>query len=124
MHIFYLLVLITLPEIARAATPTTPAGTLFQTAWALMVVIGLILALYGLSKKRFFLKKSGSHIINIVEVRPVHPKSSLTLIEVRGQEYLLGIGPNSIHLLAELNQTPAVQKQQSADFSSLLAEHS
>ncbi|MDY0389329.1 MAG: flagellar biosynthetic protein FliO [Desulfobulbus oligotrophicus] len=123
MHVLYLLVLTILPEIAWAAPPPTPAGTLFQTAWALMVVIGLILALYGLSKKRFFLKKGGNHIINVVEVRPIHPKSSLTLVEVRGREYLLGVGPNAIHLLAELNQSSEPQKQ-ATDFSSLLAEHS
>jgi len=101
----------------------TMTETLLRTAWALLVVIGLILALYGLTKKRFFLNKPGGKVITIIELRPLQPKSTLALVEVRGREYLLGISANSINLLADLSDKPAPPKQ-STDFSTLLAEQS
>ena len=116
------LVLLTLlPATAWAVEQPTMTATLLRTAWALLVVIGLILALYGLSKKRFFLNKPGSKMINIIELRPLQPKSTLALVEVRGREYLLGISANSVHLLADLSENPAPPTQP-ADFPSLLAE--
>ena len=118
-----LLVLTFLPAMAWAAESPTMTETLLRTAWALLVVFGLILALYGLSKKRFFLNKSGSKVITIIELRPLQPKSTLALVEVRGREYLLGISANSINLLADLSDEPTPPKQ-STDFSTLLAEQS
>ena len=118
-----LLILTFLPATAWAADSPTMTETLLRTAWALLVVIGLILALYGLSKKRFFLNKPGSKVINIIELRSLQPKSTLALVEVRGREYLLGVSANSITLLADLSDKPAPPIK-SADFCTLLAEQS
>lgn len=107
------------PAMAWAAEPPDMASALLRTAWALLVVVGLILALYGLSKKRLFLGKISGNAIKIIEMRPLQPKSSLALVEVRGREYLLGISANSIHLLAELPDEP---DKKPADFSALLAK--
>ena len=123
MPTLLLLALTLLPTMAWAADSPTTTETLLRTAWALLVVIGLILALYGLSKKRFFLNKPGGKVITIIELRPLQPKSTLALVEVRGREYLLGVGANSITLLADLSEEPALPAK-SADFSTLLAEQS
>jgi flagellar protein FliO/FliZ len=87
--------------------------------WALLVVIGLILAIYGLAKKRLLLGKIGGNAIRIIELRPLMPKSSLALVEVRGQEYLLGISADKIQLIAALSQN----SKDKPDFDSVLAEH-
>lgn len=108
-----------LPAMAWAAEPPTMTSALLRTAWALLIVVGLILALYGLSKKRLFLGKMSGNAIKIIEMRPLQPKSTLALVEVRGREYLLGISANSIHLLAELSAEPG---EQPVDFPTLLAE--
>ena len=115
-----LLLLILSPALAGAAEPLSMGSALLQTTWALLVVIGLILALYGLAKKRLFLGKISGSAIKIVELRPLMQKSTLALVEVHNKQYLLGISNAGIHFLAEVSaETP--KKQQ--DFESLLAEH-
>jgi flagellar protein FliO/FliZ len=107
------------PTMAWAAEPPTMGSALLRTVWALLVVAGLILALYGLSKKKLLLGKSGTNIIKIVELRALQPKSTLALVEVRGREYLLGVSANSIQLLADLSEG---KNEAAKDFSTLLAE--
>ena len=115
----YVLFLIFWPASAWAAAPADLASALLQTGWALLVVVGLILALYGLSKKRLSLGKTGGKLINVIELRPVLPKATLALVEVRGREYLVGIGADSIHLLADLSGEPV---NEPTNFSAILAE--
>lgn len=98
------------PASAWAAEPPDMTSALLRTGWAMLVVIGLILALYGLSKKRLLPRPGSGSIIRLVEMRPLQPKASLALVEIRGREYLLGIGADSIHLLADLSADP-VKKQ-------------
>jgi flagellar protein FliO/FliZ len=119
MPFFCLLSLTFFPAMAWAAEPPTMTSALLRTAWALLIVVGLILALYGLSKKRLFLGKMSGNAIKIIEMRSLQPKSTLALVEVRGREYLLGVSANSIHLLAELSADPG---KQPVDFPTLLAE--
>lgn len=116
--VFFLLTIL-LPAAAWAAEPASMGAALLQTAWALLVVAGLILALYGLSKKRLLFGKVGGTAIKIVEMKPLLPKSTLALVEVRGKEYLLGISNGSILLLADLS---AESGKQQPSFESLLAD--
>jgi flagellar protein FliO/FliZ len=119
MPMLCLLILALFPNPAWAAEPPTMTSAVLRTAWALLVVVGLILALYGLSKRKLFLGKIGGNAIKIIELRPLQPKSTLALVEVRGREYLLGISANSIHLLADLSDESGTTH---ADFPTLLAE--
>ncbi|WP_163339255.1 flagellar biosynthetic protein FliO [Desulfopila sp. IMCC35008] len=76
----------------------------FRMLWGLCIVLGVMLVLYGLFKKRFnILAGRSGDIIRIKEIKPVMPKKSLCLVEVRGKEYLLGIGNESITLLANID---------------------
>lgn len=93
-----------------------------QTLWALLVVVGLILALYALARKRFALGSLGGGNIKVIEMRPLLPKTSLALVEVRGREYLLGISAGTIHLLADLSAQPPQSPPTS--FSQLLRDES
>ena len=119
MPMLCFLLLAFFPATAWAAEPPTMASAVLQTAWALLVVAGLILALYGLSKKKLFLGKMSGNAIKIIELRPLQPKSTLALVEVRGREYLLGISTGGIHLLADLSGETSTQHK---DFPTLLAE--
>ena len=91
-----------------------------RAAGALLIVVGLILALYGLTKKRLLLGKMGGNAIKIIGMRALMPKSTLALVEVRGKEYLLGVGSDGIRLLVDLSQDDAGSKK--PDFESVLAE--
>jgi flagellar protein FliO/FliZ len=110
-----------LPSTSFASDPApfSMGSALLQTAWALLVVIGLILALYGLARKRLQLfGRATGGVIRVVEMRSLNPRSTLALVEVRGQEFLLGIGASGIHLIAELSP----EQEKSTDFESLLKE--
>ena len=118
MRFVALFLMLLTPTIALAAELPSMGGALLQMGWALLVVTGLILAIYGLAKKRLFLGKMGGNAIKIIEMRPLMPKSSLALVEVRGKEYLLGISADRIQLIADLSQ----DTKDKPNFDSLLAE--
>lgn len=114
-----LLATIALPAAALAAEPSSMAAAVLQMGWALLVVVGLILALYALARKRLLLGKIGGQEITVVELRPLMPKTTLALVEVRGKAYLLGISTSGIHLLADLSRE---SESGPSDFATVLAK--
>ena len=75
----------------------------FRVVWGLLIVLGIILLLYGLLRKRFsLLSSSPDKQINIVEIKPLMGKKALCLVEIRGTEYLLGISESNISTIATL----------------------
>jgi flagellar protein FliO/FliZ len=96
------------------AASTTPdlASSFYRVIWGLLIVLGLILILYGITKKRFsLLSTSNKKEISIVEIKPLMGKKALCLVEVRGEEFLLGISGDSISHLATLKtKTPSAFK--------------
>ena len=110
------------PALAATAPPVSMGSALLQTAWALLVVIGIILVLYALSRKRFGVGRRGSGKINLVELRHIMPKTTLALVEVEGKRLLLGIGSGRISLLADLagRETGPDPGTDRPDFATLL----
>ncbi len=107
------------PANALAGESPSMATAALQTLWALLIVVCLILALYALARKRLMAGKLGGNNIQVIEIRPLGPKATLALVEVRGREYLLAINAGEIRLLAE----PSRGKQNNeTDFHSILAE--
>ncbi|BHH83381.1 flagellar biosynthetic protein FliO [Desulforhopalus sp. 52FAK] len=75
----------------------------FRVVWGLLIVLGIILILYGLLRKRFSLLSSlPDKEIKIVEIKPLMGKKALCLVEVRGKEYLLGLTDSHISNIATL----------------------
>jgi len=93
-------------ESALCATePDTAVSATLRVIWGLLVVLGILFVIYGLMKKKMsFLHMPGKGIIKIVEVRHLMPKKALYLVEVRGQEFLLGAGQDRIDLIAAINR--------------------
>jgi flagellar protein FliO/FliZ len=93
-------------EIALCATePDTTFSASLRLVWGLLVVLGILFIIYGLMKKKMsFLHMPEKGIIKIVEVRHLLPKKSLYLVEVRGQEFLLGAGHDRIDLIAAIDR--------------------
>ena len=76
----------------------------FRMIWGLLVVLGIILVLYGIVRKRFsLLSPSPGGNIKILEIKPMMGKKALCLVEVKGQEFLLGISGETISHIATLN---------------------
>ncbi|MEE4164436.1 MAG: flagellar biosynthetic protein FliO [Desulfocapsaceae bacterium] len=105
------------PHLACAAENFSLLGSSLKMIWGLLVVLGILLIIYGLVKKRMtLLQGGGKGIIKVIESRHLMPKKSLFLVEVRGREYLLGSGADSLNLIASLDGTD----QHSADFKTVL----
>ncbi len=112
------------PALAATAPPITMGSAFLQTIWALLVVIGIILVLYALTRKRFGIGKRGTGKIDLVELRHIMPKTTLALVEVEGKRLLLGIGSGRISLLADLadEKTDRNTSTGSPDFAAMLHE--
>lgn len=89
-------------NISAATYDPTMFMASLKVIWGLLVVLGIIFAIYALVKRRFnFLPNSNANTrIKIVEAKHLMPKKSLYLIEVRGKEYLIGVTDQNISLLS------------------------
>jgi flagellar protein FliO/FliZ len=115
LHIYILSVLLFLfliqcfhpAEIFAGTSPADDAADYFRVIWGLLVVLGIILILYGFLRKRFSLLSTGAHQhIQIIELKPLMGKKALCLINVKGQEHLLGISGDNITHIAALTPQP------------------
>lgn len=89
----------------------------FRVIWGLLIVLGLILLLYGVLRKRFSLTGSSPlNDIQVVEVKPLMGKKALCLVEVRGQTLLLGLSGESVTHLA------TIEDKTDKPFSEVLVE--
>ncbi len=119
--LFFLLIL---PSRAAAADTPFAGSAILQMTWALLVVCGLILVLYGLARKRFLPGRLRQGTIEVLELRQVMPKTGLARIRVDGRELLIGISAGNISLLTELDSTgPGEQdRKPEKNFDRLLRE--
>jgi len=79
-------------------------GSYFRMIWGLIFVLGVILILYGIMRKRLSLfSSSTSQSIKILEMKPLMSKKALCLVEVKGEEHLLGISSDQITHLATIS---------------------
>jgi len=102
------------PCLVFAAPPAAPApgfgASLLQMLWGLLIVIGLMLVLFALARKKFGLTGTGgAGRITVLEMRPLMAKTALALVEVEGEKLLIGIGNGTVRMLSHL---PADDKKQ------------
>lgn len=75
--------------------------------WGLLVVLGVLLIIYGIMRKRLsFIKHNDNSAIKVKEIRHLMPKKSLCIVEVGDQEFLLGISSDTVSLLSTVNTKP------------------
>ena len=91
-------------SIYAADTALDSMGSYFRVIWGLLVVLGVILILYGIFRKRLSLfHGQSSQSIKILELKPLMSKKALCLVEVKGEEYLLGISSDRITHIATVS---------------------
>ena len=84
--------------------------------WGLLIVSGILLIIYAVMRKRFSFAGSNSKSkIQIKEIRHIMPKKSLCLVEVGGQEFLLGLSADNISLITPLESNKQVSFQENLD---------
>lgn len=88
-----------------------------RVIWGMLVVLGIMLLLYAFVRKRFSLYTgSPGQRIKVIEMKTLMQKKSLCLIEVNGDEYLLGISADRIDHIAK------IPKKASESFAETLQE--
>lgn len=112
-----LLLLVPAPALGADSLPV--GRMLLQTGWALLLVVGLILALYGIARRRLTGLRTAAGAIRVVEMRPLTPRATLALVAVRDREYLLAVGQSGATLIAQVH---GEADPGPPDFQAVLAE--
>ena len=107
------------PAPVLAADSLPMSRMLLQTGWALLLVVGLILALYGIARRRLTGLRTAAGAIRVVEMRPLTPRATLALVAVRDREYLLAVGQSGATLIAQVR---GEADPGPPDFQAVLAE--
>jgi flagellar protein FliO/FliZ len=105
MKAFLIAVFVLVPALAQASSAGagSPTATLFKALAGLVLVLGLVLLLYALSRRGLGLMPGNrTGRIKVLEARGLGPKKALYLIEVAGQEMLIGVGSERVELVAHL----------------------
>jgi flagellar protein FliO/FliZ len=84
----------------KSAAPSSVA-TLASMVGGLIVVLLLIFAL-AYMVKRLNLVPSSQGVLKTIAVTPLGQKEKLVLVEVDGQQYLLGVTPHQVNLVDKL----------------------
>ncbi len=107
LSLLFVLYILTPSDTFAATLTGGDTANYFRVIWGLLIVLGIILILYGFLKKRFSLLSTGTNQeIKIMEIKPLMGKKSLCLINVKGQEHLLGISGDRITHIAALTPQP------------------
>ncbi|RME35791.1 MAG: flagellar biosynthetic protein FliO [Deltaproteobacteria bacterium] len=101
------------PAMAAEAPPTPSLlGAGLKVFGSLILVIGLALVIAALAKKRLpILPGRQTSAIRVVETRGLGPKKAVALVEVRGREFLLGLGADGVRLLVETTDSPRFDRE-------------
>ncbi len=92
-----LLFLYSYPSYAAENQSFDPLDSGLRMLWGLGIVCAIIYVIYLIAKRYFSpLQQQKKSLINVLETRYIMPKKSILLIEVRGKEYLVGTGHDSI----------------------------
>ncbi|MGY4489986.1 flagellar biosynthetic protein FliO [Pseudomonas sp. TE3610] len=123
------------PGAAPAAAPAAPAvgsalgggiaGQLTQLMLGLLLVIGLIFALAWVLRRVQQNAPSGGQVIELLGSRALGPRDRLVLVQVGGEQILLGLSPGRIaplHVMQQPIEMPAKTKPASPEFAQRLME--
>jgi flagellar protein FliO/FliZ len=94
------------PQVAQQA-PATTAGSLAQVTLSLLLVLAAVFAAAWVVRRLRGFGKFGANIIQIVADAPLGAKERAVLIEVGGQQLLLGVTAGQVNLLHVLAQPVA-----------------
>lgn len=89
---------------ADTGTTINLAGQLAQLGLGLLVVVGLIFLLGYVMRRVGPLAPQGGQHIRVITTYPLGPRDRLALVEVGGQQLLLGISPGRITTLHVLDE--------------------
>lgn len=107
---------------APAASPAN-AGSIGGAVFALVVVIGLILALAWLAKRMPGFGGASNPALRIVGSLALGPRERLVVVAVGDTQLLLGVGAGGTRTLHTLDEPLPVATTSPPAFAQLLAQH-
>lgn len=128
-----LLLSLALPLTAWAAESTAPAapiassgmgGQVLQLLLGLLLVVGVIFLLAWLMRRVQQIVPRGGQVIKILATQALGPRDRLVLVQVGGEQVLLGLTPGnitSLHVLKEPVHMPDAEPA-STEFAQRLME--
>lgn len=107
------------PVALRSNNERPGAGiSLGKMALSLLIVVLVVLAL-GWTFKKLTLRLPGSKHIKIISSLPLGPKERLLVVEIQGKQRVLGVTPQQINMLFEL-ENPLPEEKLASDFHTQL----
>lgn len=128
MRLIPALIIFCLPATSAFAGTESPfsLSTTFRLFWGLLIVLGILLVVYALAKKKlsFLNAGRGKGAITIIETRHLMPRKSLCLVKVRDQEFLLGVGNDQINLIAAIEPSlrPSTEQADNKKFAAAMKD--
>ncbi|CAE6908553.1 Flagellar protein FliO [Pseudomonas marincola] len=111
-------------EPAKSLATSNVSGQLAQLVLGLLLVIGLIFLLAWLVRRVQQITPRGGQVIQIVATQTLGPRDRLVLVQVGGEQVLIGLTPGRIaplHVMAE-PVSAASSTQASGDFAQRLMQ--
>jgi flagellar protein FliO/FliZ len=115
---------------AQVGTPAAfgkaqnPAGAVGGTVFALVFVVGLILALAWLAKRMPGVAGSSNRALRVVASLSLGPREKVVVVDVGGKQLLLGVGAGGTRTLHTLDAPlPEAERPATPPFAQLLAQH-
>ncbi|QNN48048.1 flagellar biosynthetic protein FliO [Thermomonas brevis] len=106
------------------AAPPSAVGTLGGTLFALALVLGLIFGLAWLARRMPGVAGMRGNGLRVVASTALSARERLVVVEVGGQQLLLGTGASGTRLLHTLETPlPVEAPAQPVPFAQLLAQH-
>lgn len=100
---------------AYGAEDFDPMKSGLKMLWGLLIVLAILLVIsFFLKKNLRTFQRHDKGLIRILETKHVMPKKTLMLVEVRGKEFLVGSGNDSINIIVPISGN--------GSFSSILQE--
>ncbi|TZF86860.1 flagellar biosynthetic protein FliO, partial [Cognatilysobacter lacus] len=105
--------------------PGADAGSIGGAVFSLLLVIGLILGLGWLAKRMPGMQRAGaSSQLKIVASVALGPRDRAVVLDVGGQQVLVGVGQGGVRTLHTLEHPlPVVESTAPSAFAHVLAQH-
>ena len=112
---------------ARPATPANgvDAGSIGGAVFSLLLIIGLILGLGWLAKRMPGMKRGANAAqLKVVASVALGPRERAVVLDVGGQQLLVGVGQGGVRTLHTLEHPlPVVESTAPSPFAQVLAQH-
>ncbi|GAB6197043.1 hypothetical protein PAGU2595_023620 [Lysobacter xanthus] len=108
-----------------AHAPAADAGSIGGAVFSLLLVIGLILGLGWLAKRMPGMQRgAGTSQLKIVASVALGPRDRAVVLDVGGQQLLVGVGQGGVRTLHTLEHPlPVVESTAPSPFAQVLAQH-